>query len=74
MRMQQAPTDAQLAALNERFGALCSPPGVVRANPFEPEKKENDKLQLARISFTLTHHSSGVLREIIDTVNSFVAA
>jgi uncharacterized protein (TIGR00730 family) len=72
MRLKQAPTDAQLAVLNERFGQACSPPGIVRATPFEPERKENDRLDLARISFTLANHSSGVLREVIDTVNSFV--
>ncbi len=74
MRMKQAPTDEQLHALNERFGPLCAPDGIVRATPFDPERKENDKLDLARIAFTLANHSSGILREIIDTVNSFVAA
>ena len=72
MRTQQAPTDAQLAALNDRFGGLCATGGIARATPFEPERRENDKLDLARITFTLAHHSSGVLRELIDTVNSFV--
>jgi uncharacterized protein (TIGR00730 family) len=73
MRLRQAPTDEQLALLNERFGQFCSPPGIVRATPFEPERKENDKLELARLAFTLANHSSGVLREIINAVNSFVA-
>jgi uncharacterized protein (TIGR00730 family) len=71
MRMKQAPTDAQLAMLNEKFGSL-SKGGIARATPFEPERRENDKLDLARITFTLANHSSGVLREILDTVNSFV--
>ncbi|MBK5333129.1 MAG: TIGR00730 family Rossman fold protein [Ilumatobacteraceae bacterium] len=71
MRMKQAPTDAQLAMLNEKFGSLCKG-GIARATPFEPERRENDKLDLARITFTLANHSSGVLREILDTINSFV--
>ena len=71
MRMKQAPTDAQLAMLNEKFGSLCKG-GIARATPFEPERREHDKLDLARITFTLANHSSGVLREIVDTVNSFV--
>jgi uncharacterized protein (TIGR00730 family) len=74
MRMQQAPTEAQLAALNERFGHLCSTGRIDRATPFEPERKENDRLDLARIAFTFGNHSSGDLRELIDTVNSFVDA
>ena len=73
MRMKQGPTDEQLAGLNERFGPMCKPGGIVSATPFEPERKENDRLDLARITFTLANHSSGILREIIDTVNSFVA-
>ena len=71
MRMKQGPTDAQLAMLNEKFGNLCKG-GIARATPFEPERREHDKLDLARITFTLANHSSGVLREILDTVNSFV--
>ena len=73
MRMKQAPTDAQLALLNEKFGSLCKG-GIARATPFEPERREYDKLDLARITFTLANHSSGVLRELLDTVNSFVDA
>jgi len=74
MRLRQPPTDAQLATLNDRFGSFCAPGGIVRATPFEPERKENDKLDLSRITFTLSNHSSGVLREVINTVNSFVDA
>ena len=71
MRLKQAPTDTQLAMLNDKFDSLCVG-GIARATPFEPERRENDKLDLARITFTLANHSSGVLREILDTVNSFV--
>jgi uncharacterized protein (TIGR00730 family) len=73
MRMKVAPTDAQLAALNDRFGEF-STGGIARATPFEPERRENDKLDLARITFTLSNHSAGILRELIDAVNSFVDA
>ena len=74
LRMKHAPTDAQMAALKERFGHLCSTDGIVRATPFEPERKEHDKLDLARIAFTFSKHSYGDLRELIDMVNSFVDA
>ena len=74
MRMKHAPTDEQLAELNERFGPLCAGGGITRATPFEPERRENDKLDLPRIAYTLAGHSSGVQRELIDTVNSFVDA
>ncbi|HEY4609369.1 MAG TPA: LOG family protein, partial [Ilumatobacteraceae bacterium] len=74
MRLRQAPTDEQIAGLNDRFGQFCSSGGIVRATPFDPERKENDKLELPRITFTLMRHSSGILREVIDVVNSFVDA
>ena len=62
----------QLAMLNDRFGQFCTDGGITRATPFEPERREHDKLDLARISFTFANHSSGALRELLDTVNSFV--
>jgi uncharacterized protein (TIGR00730 family) len=71
MRLKHPPTDEQIAFLNEKFG-LLSNGGIVRATPFEPERKENDKLDLSRIAFQFSNHSSGALRELIDTVNSFV--
>ncbi len=72
VRMRQAPTDDQLAALNERFGHLCTNGRISRAAPFEPERKEHDKLDLARIALTFTKHSYGDMRDLIDTINSFV--
>ena len=74
MRMKHGPTDAQLATLNERFGHLCANGRIERASPFEPERKENDKLDLARIAFTFVKHSYGDMRDLIDAVNSFVGA
>jgi uncharacterized protein (TIGR00730 family) len=74
LRMKQAPTDAQLTSLNDRFGPLCTTGKIVRAAPFEPERKENDKLDLARIAFTFANHSYGNVRDLIDAVNSFVKA
>jgi uncharacterized protein (TIGR00730 family) len=74
MRMRQGPTDAQVAALNDRFAHLCSSGRITRAEPFEPERKENDKLELARIAFAFAKHGYGDLRELIDTVNSFIDA
>jgi uncharacterized protein (TIGR00730 family) len=72
MRLKQGPTEAQLATLNERFGHLCTNGRIVVAPPFEPERKENDKLDLARIAFTFARHSYGDMRDLIDAVNSFV--
>ncbi len=74
MRMKQSPTDTQLVELNTRFGHLCSSGRITRADAFDPERKENDKLDMARIAFTFAKHGYGDLRELIDLVNSFVDA
>ncbi len=74
MRMKQSPTDSQMAVLNDRFGPRCSTGKITRAAPFEPERKEHDKLDLPRIAFTFSKHDYGDVRELIDTVNSFVVA
>ena len=72
IRLQHEPTDAQLAQLNERFAHLCKSGTIVRAQPFEPERKEGDKLELARIAFAFAKHGYGDLRELINLTNTFV--
>ncbi|HNJ97984.1 MAG TPA: TIGR00730 family Rossman fold protein [Ilumatobacteraceae bacterium] len=72
VRLRQAPTDHQLAGLNERFGHLCTSGHIHRADAFEPERKEHDRLDLQRIAFTFAKHGYGELRELIDELNSFV--
>jgi uncharacterized protein (TIGR00730 family) len=74
VRMKQGPTDAQLVALNDKFGHICSTGTITRATAFDPERKEADKLDLQRIAFTFAKHGYGDLRDLIDTVNSFVDA
>ncbi len=72
MRLRVAPTPEQIALLNERFGHLCKS-GVIHATePFGPERKENDRLDLHRITFVFAKHGYGDLRDMIDTCNRFV--
>ncbi|MGB8859916.1 MAG: LOG family protein, partial [Ilumatobacteraceae bacterium] len=72
IRLRVAPTDAQLAELNARFGHLCKSGTIVAAQPFEPERRENDKLALHRIAFAFAKHGYGEMRELIDLCNTFV--
>ena len=72
VRLRQAPDAAQLQLLNDRFGHLCTTGRIRHAEPFEPERKENDRLDLQRIAFTFAKHGYGELRELIDVLNSFV--
>ncbi len=71
-RVRKAPDAQQLALLNERFGHLCTTGRIRLAEPFEPERKENDRLDLQRIAFTFAKHGYGELRELIDALNTFV--
>ena len=72
VRMRLAPNEAQLALLNERFGHLCTSGAIHLAEPYEPERKEHDRLELQRIAFSFAKHGYGELRELVDTVNTFV--
>jgi uncharacterized protein (TIGR00730 family) len=72
VRVRHAPDAAQLDLLNERFGHLCTTGRIRVVEPFEPERKENDRLHLQRIAFTFAKHGYGELRELIDTLNTFV--
>jgi uncharacterized protein (TIGR00730 family) len=72
MRLQQAPTDAQIVELNERFGHLCKSGTIYSVEPFAPERKEADRLHLHRVAFVFAKHGYGDLRGMIDLCNSFV--
>ena len=72
IRLQVAPTDDQLALLNRRFGYLCVTGDIRATAPLEPERKENDRVHLARISFVFAKHGYGELRELINLCNTFV--
>jgi len=72
VRMRQAPDEAQLAMLNERFGHLCTSGSIHLAEAFDPERKENDRLDLQRIALPFSKHGYGELRELIDALNTFV--
>ncbi|MDO8390163.1 MAG: TIGR00730 family Rossman fold protein [Actinomycetota bacterium] len=72
VRLRQAPDASQLALLNERFGHLCTSGSIHLAEPFDPERKENDRLDLQRIALPFSKHGYGELRQLIDMLNTFV--
>jgi uncharacterized protein (TIGR00730 family) len=72
IRMQQSPTDEQLAQLNDQFGHLCTRGTIERAEASTIEIRENDQVGLARVAFTFAKHGFGDLRNMIDALNSFV--
>ena len=72
LRVRNPVTDAQLDTLNGRFGHLCKSGAITRVDPFEPERRDNDVLDLHRVAFVFARHGYGELRALIDTLNSFV--
>ena len=73
IRLRAAPTDGQLAELNERFGHLVAKGGIRRVEPFSIERRQNDRLDFARIAFKFARHGYGDLRALIDRAQQFRA-
>ncbi len=70
MRMRQAPTDDQLAVLNERYGHLVVDGDIHRAEPYKIEIRDDDKLDLERIAFHFTKHGYGDIIRLIGELNT----
>jgi uncharacterized protein (TIGR00730 family) len=74
IRMRQGPTDEQLADLNERFGHLVSSGAIERAEPFKVERRDDDKLELDRISCLFAKRGYSDLVAMIRTLNGYVSS
>jgi predicted NUDIX family NTP pyrophosphohydrolase len=72
VRMRQGPNDEQLAELNERFGHLLAAGSIERAEPFKVERRDDDKVELDRISLLFAKRGYGDLIELIGVLNSYV--
>jgi len=72
IRLRRAPTPTQLALLNDRFGHLAGSGSIHTIEPTEPEKRDDDRLALARVAIPAAKHAYADLRELIDLCNTFV--
>ena len=72
IRMGHTPNDSQLAELNSEFSHLVKSGEIVRAEPHRIEQRDNDKLNLERISFKFTKRGYGDLIKLIGVLNSYV--
>jgi uncharacterized protein (TIGR00730 family) len=70
IRLCQAPSDEELALLNDEFSDLLEK-GRIEASP--PLPAEDDVLELPRIGLRFDRRSVGRLRQLIDRLNGFVA-
>jgi hypothetical protein len=69
IRLQHAPSDAELNRLNEEFADICVSGRIERTDPLPPEVSDNDHLDLPRIAFVFDQIHHARLRMLIDTLN-----
>jgi hypothetical protein len=72
VRIKHAPTDDELARLNDEFSSLCRSGRIERSQPLRPEVADADKLDLHRLAFRFDPRRHGVLRRFIDALNDLV--
>jgi hypothetical protein len=74
IRLRAAPTDAELADLNERFGDLCLDGGIERTEPLPAEVSDNDRLDLPRLVLRFDVRRAGDFRDLIRALNELDSA
>jgi hypothetical protein len=71
LRLRVAPSDAELAALNDEFGALLQG-GRIESCGVLPEEEDEDAA-LPRLALLFNRRRVGLLRRLIDRVNGWAA-
>jgi len=71
LRMRTAPTDAQLAELNDRFGRLLTSGSIERSEPLRDEREDDDRLDLPRLVMRFDPFQVGQLHRVIHAVNAW---
>ena len=74
VRMRQGPDDQQLAELNERFDHLAVSGAIERAEPFKVERRDDDKVDLDRISLVFAKRGYSDLVGMIRVINGYVSS
>jgi hypothetical protein len=74
MRLRHAPTEAEVAELNERFADLLLGGEITSAQPLRAEVSDKDHLDLPRILMRYNPRKAGRLRALIDAVNTLPSA
>jgi hypothetical protein len=70
--VHRAPDDDQLRQLNTTFGHLALTGTIDVVGPYKAEIKDDDVVDLDRISFTFSKRGYGSLMKMIRTLNSYV--
>jgi uncharacterized protein (TIGR00730 family) len=73
IRLQAAPTEAELAKLSEEFADVMDGP-IEGTKPFPPEIAGHDNVELPRVMCRFDRHGFGRLRSLIDALNTLDSA
>ncbi len=70
IRLNHAPTESAIEAMNEDFADLITDSPIKRIEPTAEEREDNDHLDLQRIAFGFNRRDYGRLRQLVDVLNS----
>ncbi|HSM44232.1 MAG TPA: TIGR00730 family Rossman fold protein [Acidimicrobiia bacterium] len=73
LRLRQAPTDDELAELNEEFADIVVEGDIEKSEPNEAEIEDNDALHMERITLYFDRRQFGRLRQLIDRLNDLAS-
>jgi uncharacterized protein (TIGR00730 family) len=74
LRLQTAPSLAELADLNQRFGDIVTRGSIRSATAFPPERSSNDHPELPRLALRFDKWHFARLRQLIDAINECTGA
>jgi len=69
LRLQRAPSKAELADLNRRFAGIVTSGSIRLASAFQPERADSDHVELPRVALRFDRYHFGRLRTLIDALN-----
>jgi hypothetical protein len=70
IRLQHAPTDTAIEALNEDFSDIIVGEPMHRVEASPEEREDNDHVELQRIAFGFNRRDYGRLRQLVDVLNA----
>ncbi|MGH9184774.1 MAG: TIGR00730 family Rossman fold protein [Acidimicrobiales bacterium] len=74
IRLEAAPTNDEMAALNDEFADVCARGRIERSGPLAPEVADGDRLDKSRIVVVFDIFRYGRLRALIDALNRLPSA
>ncbi|UWF78304.1 MULTISPECIES: TIGR00730 family Rossman fold protein [Microbacterium] len=74
LRLVHEPTDADIAALNERFADMLADGSIARSGPLPVERSDGDAVELPRLVLTLKQRAVGSLHTLIRAINELPSA